>query len=99
MSVDMGILAPDLVVYIDTPLSEIRERPFVSTLFSDMEFQEQICQLYLEPMIWEGTQVLKHTTCDNKWESRTRLMNTTEGDSLWKDKDRAWLYYGKKWHL
>ena len=43
MCVDMGLLAPDLVVYIDTPQTvTVRARPQVSSLFSEMEFQDQI---------------------------------------------------------
>ena len=80
--VDMGLLAPDLVVYIDTAPTTIRARPQISTLFSELEFQE--------PGIWEGVRVLRHQTCDNKWESRNRLMSSLRGDPLWKGKARSW---------
>ena len=36
MCVDMGLLAPDLVVYVDTPPAAIRTRPQMSSLFSEI---------------------------------------------------------------
>ena len=60
MCVDMGLLAPDLVVYVDTPPASVRTRPQMSSLFSEMEFQDQIYDLYQETGIWEGVRVLRH---------------------------------------
>ena len=83
MCVDMGLIAPDLVVYIDTAPTIVRARSQISSIFSKLEFQEQIYELYQEQGIWEGVRVLRHETCDNKWESRKRLMSCLRGDPLW----------------
>ena len=82
-SVDMGLIAPELMVYVDTPPSDIGARSLVSDLFSDPEFRERVYQIYDSPIKWDGVRVLRHHTCDNKWESRTRLMSALKGDSLW----------------
>ena len=92
MGIDMGLMATDLVVYVDTAPTIIGTRPQFSSMFSDLEFQEQIYYLYQEPGIWEGVRVLRHRTSDNKWESRNRLMSALRGDPLWKVTDRPWLY-------
>ena len=93
LRVDMGLSAPDLVAYIDTSPTTIRARPQVSYLFSELELQEQIYNLYNGPNIWEGVRLPRHQTCDNKWESRTRLMNSLRGDSVWKRENRIWIVY------
>ena len=50
-----------------------------ASLFSDVEFQERIYELYSDPIFWEGVRVLRHTTCDNKWDSRKSFLNTLKG--------------------
>ena len=80
MGIDMGLMAPDLVIYVDTDPTTIGTRPQISFMFSDLEFQEQIYDLYQEPSIWEGVRVLRHQTSDNKWDSRNRLMSALRGD-------------------
>ena len=90
--VDMGLLAPDLVVYVDTPPAAIRTRPQMSSLFSEMEFQDQIYDLYQETGIWDGVRVLRHQTSENKWESRQHLLRVLRGDPIWKMEDRPWNY-------
>ena len=92
MCVEMGLLAPDLVVYVDTPPDAIRARPQMSSLFSEMEFQDQIYDLYQETGIWEGVRVLRHQTSENKWESRQHLLSVLRGDPTWKMEDRPWNY-------
>ena len=42
MCVDMGLMAPDLVVYVDTPPTAVRARPQMSSLFSALELQDQL---------------------------------------------------------
>ena len=64
----------------------------MSSLFSAIEFQEQIYDLYQEASIWEGVRVLRHKTSDNKWESRQHLMSAVRGDPLWKTENRQWHY-------
>ena len=56
MSVEKGI-APDLVVYIDTPPSRVVEQPSVSSLFEEGVFQQAIYDLYAHPSIWTGIKV------------------------------------------
>ena len=92
MCVDMGLMAPDLVVYVDTPPDAVRARPQMSSLFSDIEFQDQIYDLYQEASIWDGVRVLRHKTSDNKWESRQRLLSAVRGDPPWKTINRKWYY-------
>ena len=75
MCADMGLMAPDLVIYVDTPPEAVRTRPQMSSLLSDIEFQDQIYDLYQEASIWDGVRVLRHRTSENKWESRQRLIN------------------------
>ena len=38
MCTDMGLMAPDMVIYLDTPPEAVRARPQMSALFSDLEF-------------------------------------------------------------
>ena len=92
MCADMGLMAPDLVIYVDTPPEAVRTRPQMSSLFADNEFQGQIYDLYQEASIWDGVRVVRHRTSDNKWESRQRLMGVVQGDPLWKTTNRQWNY-------
>ena len=80
MCTDMGLMAPDMVIYVDTPPEAVRARPQMSALFSDLEFQNQIYDLYQETSIWDGIRVVRHRTSDNKWESRQRLTSVIRGD-------------------
>ena len=92
MCTDMGLIAPDMVIYVDTPPEAVRARPQMSALFSDFEFQNQIYDLYQETSIWDGIRVVRHKTSDNKWESRQRLTSVLRGDPLWKNINRNWYY-------
>ena len=92
MCADMGLMAPDLVIYVDTPPEAVRTRPQMSSLFADNEFQDQIYDLYQEASIWDGVRVVRHRTSDNKWESRQRLMGVVRGDPIWKTTNRPWNY-------
>ena len=67
MCTDIGLMAPDMVIYVDTPPEAVRARPQMSALFSDLEFQNQIYDLYQETSIWDGIRVVLHRTSDNKW--------------------------------
>ena len=49
-------------------IETINARTQLSSVYADLEFQEQIYDLYQEPSIWEGIRVLRHQTSDNKWE-------------------------------
>ena len=80
MSVEKGLIAPDLVVYIDTPPNRVVGKHAVSTLFDDGGFQQQIYDLYSHPAIWTGVQVLNHATQENKWNSSKALVSTLEQD-------------------
>ena len=92
MCTDMGLMAPDMVIYVDTPPEAVRARPQMSALFSDIEFQNQLYDLYQEVSIWDDIRVVRHKTSDNKWESRQRLMAVIRGDPLWKMANRPWNY-------
>ena len=46
MSIEKGLIAPDLVVYIDTPPNRVVGKHAVSTLFDDGGFQQQRYDLY-----------------------------------------------------
>ena len=61
-----GIIAPDLVVYIDTPPSRVVGQHAISSLFDDGEVQQQLYDLYSQPIIWTGVQVMMHKTRENK---------------------------------
>ena len=39
MCTDMGLMAPDMVIYVDTPPDAVRVRPQMSALVSDVEFK------------------------------------------------------------
>ena len=92
MCVDMGLMAPDLVIYVDTPPEAVRTRPQMSSLFADAEFQDQTYDLHQEASIWDGVRVLRHEASENKWESRQRLLSAVRGDPLWKTINRKWYY-------
>ena len=96
MCTDMGLMAPDMVIYVDTPPEAVRARPQMSTLFSDIEFQNQIYDLFQETSIWDGIRVVRHRTSDNKWESRQRLMGVIRGDPLWKLQIEHGIICGKR---
>ena len=74
MSLEKGLIAPDLVVYIDTPPTRVVGKHAVSTLFDDGGFQQQLYDLYSHPDIWNGVQVLNHVTQENKWNSSKALV-------------------------
>ena len=80
MSLEKGLIAPDLVVYIDTPPCRVVGRHAVSTWFDDGTFQQQLYDLYSHPDIWTGVQVLNHTTQENKWHSSKALVSALERD-------------------
>ena len=67
MSIEKGIIAPDLVVYNDTPPTRVVGKNAILSLFDDGGFQQQFYDLYANPALWRGAQVLKHVTQDNKW--------------------------------
>ena len=78
MSVEKGLIAPDLVIYIDTPPNRVVGKHAISNLFDDGGFQQQLYDLYSHPDIWIGVQVLNHVTQDNKWNSSRALVSTLE---------------------
>ena len=85
MSVEKGIIAPDVVVCIDTPPSRVVGKHAVSSLFDDGSFQQQLYDLYAHPDIWTGVQVIKHATQENKWNS-SRINSTSQmWKYLWED--------------
>ena len=51
MSVEKGIIAPDLVVYIDTPPTRVVGKHAISSLFDDGVFQQQLYNLYANPAL------------------------------------------------
>ena len=91
MNVEKGLIAPDLVVYIDTPPNRVVGKHAVSSLFDDGGFQQQLYDLYSRPDIWVGVQVMKHTTQENKWKSTKALKSTLERDP----RIRNGITYGK----
>ena len=92
MSVEKGLIAPDLVVYIDTPPNRVVGKHAVSTLFDDGGFQQQLYDLYSNPDIWTGVQVLSHATQENKWTSSKALVSTLERDPRITSTSKTWKY-------
>ena len=76
MSVEKGTIAPDLVVYMDTPPSRVVGQHSASSLFDDAEFQQALYDLYAQPSLWAGIQVIQHATRENKWESCKALSHS-----------------------
>ena len=92
MSVEKGLIAPDLVVYIDTPPNRVVGLHAVSSLFDDGGFQQQLYDLYSRPDIWTGTQVMTHVTHDNKWHSSKALITALELDPRITSSSKTWKY-------
>ena len=90
MSVEKGIIAPDLVVYIDTPPSRVVGKHAVSSIFDDGGFQQQLYDLYSQPNIWTGVQVMKHVTQENKWNSSKALILALEQDTRVTSASKTW---------
>ena len=84
MSVEKGLIAPDLVVYIDTPPNR--------ALFDDGGFQQQLYDLYSRPDLWTGIQIMKHVTHENKWNSSIALVQALEMDSRITSTSKTWKY-------
>ena len=80
MSVEKGLIAPDLVVYLDTPPNRVVGQHAISALFDDGGFQQQLYDLYSRPSIWTGIEVLTHVTQENKWNSSKALVMALEAD-------------------
>ena len=91
MSIEKGLIAPDLVVYIDTPPSRIVGKHAISSLFDDDGFQLQLYELYISDL-WTGIPVLKHGTHENKWESSIALVQTLEVDPRITSTPKTWSY-------
>ena len=92
MSIEKGLIAPDLVVYIDTPPSRIVGKHAISSLFDDDGFQLQLYELYSRPDLWTGIPVLKHGTHENKWESSMALVQTLALDPRITTTPKVWSY-------
>ena len=92
MSVEKGNIAPDLVVYIDTPPSRVVGQHSVSSLFDDGAFQQAIHDLYAQPSIWAGTQVIQHTTRESKWESFKALTHSLVKEGQVMTLSKTWNY-------
>ena len=92
MSIEKGLIAPDLVVYIDTPPSRIVGKHAISSLFDDDGFQLQLYELYSRPDLWTGIPVLKHGTHENKWESSMALVQTLALDPRITTTPKIWSY-------
>ena len=92
MSVEKGLIAPDLVVYIDTPPSRIVGQHAISSLFDDGGFQQQLYELYSRPDLWTGIPVMKHVTHENKWNSSTALVMALEADPRITSTSKSWRY-------
>ena len=92
MSVEKGLIAPDLVVYIDTPPTRVAGQNAVSALFDDGEFQQQLYDLYSRPDIWTGIQVMTHVTHENKWHSSKALVKALELDPRIISTFKTWKY-------
>ena len=92
ISVEKGIIAPDLVVYIDTPPSRVVGQHAISSLFDDGGFQQQLYDLYSQPFIWTGVQVMKHKTQDNKWDSAKALVSALARDPRITSSSHMWTY-------
>ena len=92
MSVEKGIIAPDLVVYIDTPPSRVVGKHAISSLFDDGGFQQQLYDLYSQPNIWTGVQVMKHATQENKWNSSKALISALEKEPRIASTSKTWKY-------
>ena len=92
MSVERGPIAPDLVVYIDTPPSRVVGQHAIPALFDDGGFQQQPYDLYSQPFFWTGVQVLKHKTQENKWHSSKALITALARDPRVASASHEWNY-------
>ena len=92
MSVERGIIAPDVVVYTDTPPSRVVGQHAISSLFDDGGFQQQLYDLYSQPFIWTGVPVMKHRTQDNKWNSAKALVSALARDPRITSSSHTWTY-------
>ena len=91
MATDMGILSPDLVVYIDTHPDKI-DLIGVSPLFDNCEFQRQVYNAYENPLIWEGVYVIAHKTTSNKWDSKKSLAQKLNQNFSKHGECESWKY-------
>ena len=73
MSTDLGILLPDVVVFMDVKPDKVT-RIGVSPLFDDRSFQKALYDAYQKKEIWAGVRLLRHRLSPNKWDSSKRLI-------------------------
>ena len=92
MSVEKGIIAPDLVVYIDTPPHRVVGQHSISSIFDNGMFQQQLYDLYAQPSIWTAVPVIKHNTRENRWDSCKALICALEQDSRFTTICQTWQY-------
>ena len=91
MSTDLGILLPDVVVFMDVKPDKVT-RIGVSPLFDDRNFQKALYDAYQMEEIWAGVRVLRHRLSPNKWDSRKRLTQCLLPLIPNKNQCEPWLY-------